>query len=176
MGLCSGFVTTALWITQGCVSYCWMVLAQVHGLFCSSPCPASEWLGMHKELGRDATGTVDSNWPKGYIRPCGIILSNKRWGKKEGGTHSGWWCLSSLSHCYMWWSLAVLGMPEHCLPMESAEWIPYFALLAHAAFTFSVKHPLSQPMSLYTFTLWFSPLPTGGMWVSSCLGLSCPPG
>jgi len=46
------------------------------------------------------------------------------------------------------------------LPMGSGEWIPFFALLAHAAFALPVQLPLSQPTSFLTFTrLILSPIP-----------------
>lgn len=38
---------------------------------------------MQKELGGDSDRTTDPNWPKGCPKPCGIMLSNKSWGKKE---------------------------------------------------------------------------------------------
>ena len=39
------------------------------------------------------------------------------------------------------------------LPMGSSEWIPCFALLVRAAFTFHIKLSLSQPMSFHTSAL-----------------------
>ena len=42
MGLSFGFVLETVLITQGCFSYCWAVLTQSQGLFCSSYRPASE--------------------------------------------------------------------------------------------------------------------------------------
>ena len=61
-----------------------------------------------------------------------------------------------------------------CLLMGSSEWIPCFALLAHAAFAFLTKLSLSQPTSFLTFTLLnLSPIPTGEEWVSSCVVLIC---
>jgi len=41
MVLCVGFIIKTVLITQGCYSYCWAVLAQHQGLFCSSHHPAS---------------------------------------------------------------------------------------------------------------------------------------
>lgn len=67
-------------------------------------------------------------------------------------------------HCYsvvLWFCLPksmlhVMGpcSPEDtCLPMGSSETIPCFALLECLAFAFSVKLPLSQPISFLPFTI-----------------------
>jgi len=45
MVLLFGFVTKTAWITQGCFSYCWTVLAQHQGLFSFSCCPVSDYAG-----------------------------------------------------------------------------------------------------------------------------------
>ena len=46
------------------------------------------------------------------------------------------------------------------LPIGSSEWIPYFALHQHTAFTLPIKLSLSQPTSFLTFSLPFlSPIP-----------------
>jgi len=44
--------------------------------------------GVGKWLGGDTTGKA--NGPKGYPRPCGIVLSNKR-GRGRGEVDRGWW-------------------------------------------------------------------------------------
>ena len=47
-----------------------------------------------------------------------------------------------------------------CLPMGSAELIPWFTLLACVAFALPIKLSLSQPTSLLPFTLLIlSPIP-----------------
>jgi len=64
---------------------------------------------------------------------------------------------------YAWWSPAFPEMALNpCLLMGSSEFIPYFTLLAHAAFALPIKLSLSQPTSLLTFTLLIlPPSPTG---------------
>ena len=84
MGLCFGFVQRTVLITQGCFRYCWAVLTQSQGLFCSSPTPSAGGLGVHKKLGGDAAGTADPNRPKGYSRPYDM-LSTWSWGNEEEG-------------------------------------------------------------------------------------------
>jgi len=53
---------------------------QSQGYFSSSHCLAREELRANRELGGDRTGTADPEWPKGCPMPCGVMLSNKRWG------------------------------------------------------------------------------------------------
>jgi len=63
------------------------------------------------------------------------------------------WCLSSQVTvmrdeallCWKWLNI--------CLPMGNSKLIPYFALLAHAAFALPLKLSLSQPMNFPTCTL-----------------------
>lgn len=40
---------------------------------------------LQKRLGRDIAGIADPNGPKGYSIPYSIMVSSKRWGKKEKG-------------------------------------------------------------------------------------------
>ena len=90
MGLCFGFVLKTVLIMQWCFSYCWALLTQHWGLFCSSHCPAREYARVHRKLGGDTAGTADPNWPKGYPIPYDIMLSNKTRGEVgEGAAAQG---------------------------------------------------------------------------------------
>lgn len=82
-------------------SYCWMMLTQHQSLFLFSHCP-TRWAGWGaQEDGRGHTGTADSSWPKGLLRPYDILLSSKSWEEEgaKGGIHrSGIWLSKSLLH------------------------------------------------------------------------------
>lgn len=45
-------------------------------------------LGVQQELGRDRPQTGDLQWTKGYSRPYGIVLNNKKW--RIGGGRRGY--------------------------------------------------------------------------------------
>ena len=59
--LCFGFVTKTVLITHQCLSYCWALLAQHQGLFCSSPHPTSKQAGGAQEVGRRHSR---DSWPQ----------------------------------------------------------------------------------------------------------------
>ena len=133
-------------------------------------------LRVHKKLGGDTAGTTDPNWPKRYPAPYDIVLSSKSWGKKEQGEMFGVTVFVFPRNHYR--ALLSWRWLNTCLPMRSGEWIPYLALLVHAAFALPIKQSLYQHTSFLTFALLIVPPipPWGGYWVSSCVGLSCPPG
>lgn len=58
-----------------------------------------------------------------------------------------------------------------CLLRGRGKWISYFDLCA--AFAFSIKLSISQPMSFIPFTFpILYPVPLSGDWVNACVGLS----
>lgn len=59
------------------------------------------------------------------------------------------------SKCYVSWGPACQKQLDICPLMESSEWIPYFALLAHTAFAFLFK--LSLTWLTCPFVFLFSP-------------------
>ena len=166
----------AVLITQGCFSYCWAVLTQSQGLFCSSHHPTSEEAGGAQEVWR---GHSRDSWPqltKGIFHTIWHHAQHIKLGEEEGrGGRSEWWRLSSQVTVTHDGALLSWRWLNACLPMGSGEWIPRFALLVHAAFALPVKLSFSQPMSSLTFTLpILSPSRCGGEWASGCVVvLSC---
>jgi len=85
MGLCFGFVLITAMIAQWCFYYCWAVLTQRQGLFCSSPHTTSEEAGGAQGVGRE--NSRDS-WPqqtKGIFHAirCHAQQCEERNGKKK---------------------------------------------------------------------------------------------
>ena len=80
--------------------------------------------------------------------------------RRRKGGHLEWWCLSSQLISMHAGALLSWRWLNTCLMMESTEWIPYFALLAQAAFALPINLSWSQPMSFLNFTLLIlSPIP-----------------
>ena len=78
---------------------------------------------------------------------CTLLQKPGVW---EGGC-SWWWRLSSqATYKHVEALLPRTGL-DLCLLMGSGEWIPLFALLVHAAFTFLPKLALYWSMSLFAF-------------------------
>ena len=173
MGLCSGFVLKTVLLTQGYFSDCWSALTQSQGLFCFSP---------HQQIGQSAQepgeGTRLGSWPqltKGIFHATWRHAQHIKLGEGgNGGERLKWQHLSSQVTIMCDGALLSWRWLNSCLPMGSGEWIPYFALLAHAGFTLPVTLSLSQPTSFLTFTLLIlSPVPPWGERASGCLVLSC---
>lgn len=100
--------------TQGCFSYCWALLIQSKGHFCSSPHPISK-LEIHEKLGRDTHGTPDLSWPKRYFTPSDIPLNDRSWGKERKAGCSVIWHLSSK---------VTFVMVGSCFPVDG--WTPAY--------------------------------------------------
>ena len=163
MGLCFGFVLRTVLITQGCFCYCWAVLTQSQGLFCSSHHPTSEWAGGAQGVGR---GHSRDSWPqltKGISHTIWRHAQHIKLGEEEGRrAHLERWRLSSQVTVTRDGALLSWRWLNSCLTMGSGEWIPCFALLVCAAFALPVKLSLSQPTNFLTFTLLIlSPIPLG---------------
>ena len=80
------------------------------------------------------------------------------------------------SHCYAWWSPAVLEMAEH-LPTNGKQRINSLFCFDHThSFALLIKSSSFQPTLFHTFTLpILSPIPTQGEWASGWVGLGCLP-
>jgi len=178
MGLCFRFVITTVLITQGYFSYCWTVLTQCQGLFCSSHRPTSEQAGGAQEAGRGHSWDSWPSWLKGYLIPSDITLSNKNRGgrRRKGRT------FEVMVFCLPKQSLHVM---EPCFPgdgwtpacrWEAVNEFPILLCLVLAAFALPVKLSLTQRTSFLTFTLLIlSPIPLGrggGEWANRCVLLS----
>jgi len=79
--LCFGFVTKTVLITHQCFGCFWMMLAKPQGrLFFPCCCQRAGWGGQEDGRGH--------SWPKlarEYSIPCGVLLSNKNWGRETRG-------------------------------------------------------------------------------------------
>lgn len=65
-------------------------------------------------------------------------------------------------HSYMWWSLAFLEVAEHLPPHGKWQMCSLFCFFICMAFILSIKLPLTQPTSFFTFMLLIlSPIPPG---------------
>ena len=122
--------------------------------------PASR-LRLGKRLGGAAARTADPSWPRGNpLQHCAHQDKLGEGGRREG--RSEWWCVSSRVTVVCDKALLSWRCLNTCLPMGSWEWIPYFALLARAAFALPVKWSLSQLTSFLNFCLSDAlPHPTG---------------
>lgn len=128
-------------------------------------------LWVQKELRRDRAGTADPDCPRGYPTSYGITPSTEHWGtRRKGGTFK---VLVFVLSSKVWWSPAILGWLNTCLPKGIDEWILQFALLVYDAFALPVKLSLSQPTIFLTFSLLtLFPIPLGKTeWVD--VGLCC---
>ena len=102
MGWCFGVVLETL-ITQRCFPYCWAVLTQSQGLFCSSSHPTSEGAGGAQKGGR---GHSQDSWPRlttGISHTIRHRARHVKWGEGWRGGHcsgTGWASVS-------WWGAAV---------------------------------------------------------------------
>ena len=108
----------AVLITQECFSCCWAVLTNSQGLFCFSPWPGDQ----QAEVTRCWEGTEP-----GELTAADVTCSNKSWGK-GAVTVFAFPSVRSDEALFSWRWLNI------CLPKGSSEWIPYFTLLAWAAF------------------------------------------
>jgi len=159
MGLCFGFVTKTVLMTQGCFSCCWATLTQNRGLFCSSLCPVSEWAGGAQGVGR---GHSRDSWPhltKGIFHSMWHHAQHVKLGK-EAGRGGGRW---------EWWHLAsqVTGhVMEPCFPGDG--WTPacqrevvkeFLVLLCLCAqlLLYLLNCLYLNPQVLSLLPLWFSP-------------------
>lgn len=136
--------------------YCWAVITQSQGLFCSTP--ISQGNGGHKEQGGDTAKTADPSWSKAYSIPHGIVISSAAGARRrEEGEHtSRVTAFVFPSHHSMWWSCAVLAMAEH-LPAHGNCWMnPLFG------FAFLTKLSWSQPTGFLTSLPVLSPIPCEG--------------
>ena len=158
MGLCFGFVTKTVLVTQGYFNYCWTVLAQHQGLLCFSPHPTSKQAGDAQEAARghsQLTPTDQRDTPR-RMASCWAISTM---GKKEEGEMFGAMASVFPSNCDTWWSPAFLEMAEQ-LPAGGKWWMNSLFRFACVAFALPIKLCLSQPMSSHTFTLPIhSPIP-----------------
>lgn len=73
-----GFLMKIVVVTHQCFQL-WQSRAYLHRDKVFSAAHAA--LGEQEELGGERTGTVDPGWPKGGPILCGVMLSNKSWGK-----------------------------------------------------------------------------------------------
>lgn len=79
-GLCFGLVLKRVLMTiQRCFQYCWAVLTQSQGLFCSSPHSTSEEAGVHKELEMGTARTTDPGDIPGHMSSCSAINWGRGW-------------------------------------------------------------------------------------------------
>ena len=136
MGLCFGFVLKTVFIIQGCFSYCWAVLTQSQGLFCSSPHPTSEEAGGAQEVGR---GHSRDSWPqltKGIFHTVWRHAQHIKLGEEEGRrVHSEWWHLFSQVTVKRDGALLPRRRLNTCLPMGNSEWIPCSNSLSRYSYT-----------------------------------------
>jgi len=97
------FRVRTMLITHHCVSCCRPVLTLSQGHFSSSCSPASEELGVHRELGGGRTRTADPNWPKRCPKPCGVMLGSGTgragWGDAVAQGWSGCWSAGGEQLC-----------------------------------------------------------------------------
>lgn len=80
-----GFVVKTVLITQRLFHYCWAELTGVKAFSVPHTALQGNSMVLQKRLGRDTGGIADPNGPKGYSIPYSIMVSSKRWGKKEKG-------------------------------------------------------------------------------------------
>lgn len=114
-------------LTQGCFPCCSAGLTQRQSLSCSSPLPSNEEPGGAHGAGRGHTGTADPEWPQGYPRLDGIMLSVST--KRDWGVYSDGVCLPKAPTCceaLLSWRIYEWIL---CLTIGTGEWIPGFAFL-----------------------------------------------
>lgn len=146
------------------------MLSECQGFPCFPLCPSPPthlqwvegWVVVDTGLGGDTTGKADPNWPRGYPIPYDIMLSDKssRRDLRKGDNQNYSICLSK-QQLYLL-SSAFHEVCEHLLLLGSSEWIPLFALLMCAIFTFPVNLSLPWCRNHISFILFFPvPLESG---------------
>lgn len=169
--LCFAFVLITVLITQGCFCYCWAGLTQSQGFSASHPTSVSKRLGMYKKLGG---GTIKTAHPTDHREiPCPITSWStlRRWERKNYVQLFRVMVFASQAITKHNGALLSWRGLNICLPIQSGEWIPYFALLKLA--TLSIKLFLSLCIrSLFYFSDCLPYFP-GEKGVSSCMVLGC---
>lgn len=70
--------------------FIWQWLHGTMGFAAPHTAPAARRMGVSKDLGGDAAGRVDPDWPKGHSRPHSLMLSSKSW-EDEMMKKMKWW-------------------------------------------------------------------------------------
>lgn len=95
-------------------------------------------------------------------------------GRRRKGWKFGIKAFMFPSDCYVWWSPAFLGVPEHLPALWSGELISWFVLPVHGAFVYLIICLYLSPLGFFAFYCSNSLLPPARReWTSSYMGLSC---